>query len=53
MDRIWVCGTHDVGSIPAESTDKKIPHSEWGIFFGCFWIWGSNRGDFLEPNEPH
>ncbi len=24
MDRIWVCGTHDPGSIPGESTNSKL-----------------------------
>ena len=33
MDRIWVCGTHDVGSSPAEGTTEKTPLC-WS-FFSC------------------
>ncbi len=35
MDRIWVCGTHDAGSIPAEGTNKKKTHSHSRVA-GCF-----------------
>ena len=35
MDRIWVCGTHDVGSIPAEGTKRIQKTAEWQFSALC------------------
>lgn len=31
MDRMWVCGTYDPGSIPGESTIERAPSGAFSI----------------------